>query len=176
MTRQYDQNPPNGEQGQPDWHRPASQHGYPPSSAWGTPMDPQRRSPSSPSQDRDSHPGEAAPRPSYPPRQQVPYRHQYHVPPPPPPPPERHSRRGGPSFVSVTLVSITAVVLLFFVAVCGLAAAYVAIAADLPSPETLRSQAATFVSTRIYDRNGHLLPGRIRRPLSCLLRIRVPIL
>ena len=42
-------------------------------------------------------------------------------------------------------------------AVCGLVAAYAAIAADLPSPEALRSHAATFVSTRIYDRNGHLL-------------------
>jgi 1A family penicillin-binding protein len=36
-------------------------------------------------------------------------------------------------------------------------AAYVAIAADLPSPEALRSRSATFVSTRIYDRNGYLL-------------------
>jgi 1A family penicillin-binding protein len=157
MTREYNQRPPNREQGQSDWYRPASQHDYPPSSEWRTPTDSQRLSPSSPSQDRDTYPEEAAQRPSYPPRQQVPYRHQYHVPPPPPPPPDRRSRRERPSFVSVALISITAVVLLFFVAVCALAAAYVAIAADLPSPEALRAQSATFVSTRIYDRNGHLL-------------------
>jgi 1A family penicillin-binding protein len=40
---------------------------------------------------------------------------------------------------------------------CGLAAGYVAIAADLPSPEALRAQSAGFVSTQIYDRNGRLL-------------------
>jgi 1A family penicillin-binding protein len=49
------------------------------------------------------------------------------------------------------------VVLLFLLVVCGLTAAYVSIAADLPAPDTLRSQAAGFVSTRIYDRNGRLL-------------------
>jgi 1A family penicillin-binding protein len=49
------------------------------------------------------------------------------------------------------------VVLLFLLVICGLTAAYVAIAADLPSPEALKSQAASFVSTRIYDRNGYLL-------------------
>ena len=38
-----------------------------------------------------------------------------------------------------------------------LTAAYAAIAADLPSPRALRAQSASFVSTRIYDRNGHLL-------------------
>jgi 1A family penicillin-binding protein len=86
------------------------------------------------------------------------YRTQYHVPPPPPPPQNRQNRRQeGPSFASVALVSILSVVLLFLVAVCGLAAAYVTIAADLPSPEALRAQSASFVSTRIYDRDGHLL-------------------
>ncbi len=36
-------------------------------------------------------------------------------------------------------------------------ATYAAIATGLPSPETLRTQSAKFLSTRIYDRNGHLL-------------------
>ena len=72
MTREYNQRPPNREQGQSDWYRPASQHDYPPSSEWRTPTDSQRLSPSSPSQDRDTYPEEAAQRPSYPPRQQVP--------------------------------------------------------------------------------------------------------
>jgi 1A family penicillin-binding protein len=86
------------------------------------------------------------------------YRQQYHVPPPPPPPQDRHSRRReGPSFASVALISILSVVLLFLVAICGLAAAYVTIAADLPAPEALRAQSAGFVSTQIYDRDGHLL-------------------
>jgi 1A family penicillin-binding protein len=86
------------------------------------------------------------------------YRQQYHVPPPPPPPQDLHSRRReGPSFASVALISILSVVLLFLIAICGLAAAYVTIAADLPAPEALRAQSAGFVSTQIYDRDGHLL-------------------
>ncbi|MGD8464497.1 MAG: PBP1A family penicillin-binding protein [Anaerolineae bacterium] len=72
----------------------------------------------------------------------------------PPPAPEPQRRR---SFASLFLASILVVVLLFFVVACGLAAAYVAIAADLPSADALRSQSATFVSTKIYDRHGHLL-------------------
>jgi 1A family penicillin-binding protein len=46
---------------------------------------------------------------------------------------------------------------LFLLGVCGLTAIYAAIAADLPAPEALRTQSAQFLSTRIYDRNGHLL-------------------
>jgi 1A family penicillin-binding protein len=49
------------------------------------------------------------------------------------------------------------VVSIFLLGTCGLTAAYAAIASDLPSPEALRSRSATFVSTKIYDRNGHLL-------------------
>ncbi len=66
-------------------------------------------------------------------------------------------RRRGPRFVSLVLVSVIAVVLLFFLVLCGLLAAYAAIAADLPSPEELQVRSASFLSTRIYDRNGHLL-------------------
>ncbi|MGC9335869.1 MAG: transglycosylase domain-containing protein, partial [Anaerolineae bacterium] len=46
---------------------------------------------------------------------------------------------------------------LFVIGLCVVAAAYAAIASDLPSPEALRGQSASFVSTQIYDRNGHLL-------------------
>jgi 1A family penicillin-binding protein len=55
------------------------------------------------------------------------------------------------------LISILSVVLLFLVVVCGLTAVYVAMAAELPPPEELQARSATFVSTRIYDRDGHLL-------------------
>ncbi len=55
------------------------------------------------------------------------------------------------------LISVLSVVLLFLVGICGLAGVYVAMAAELPAPEELQARSATFISTRIYDRNGHLL-------------------
>jgi len=58
---------------------------------------------------------------------------------------------------SLLLIAVLSAVALFFLSMCGLTAAYAAIAADLPSPQALRSRSATFVSTKIYDRNGHLL-------------------
>jgi len=79
------------------------------------------------------------------------------APPPPPPPPDLSGRQDGPSFAAVALIAILSVVLLFLLVACGLVAGYVAIAADLPSAEALRTRAAGFVSTQIYDRNGHLL-------------------
>ncbi len=82
------------------------------------------------------------------------------MPPPPPPSPSagrKTGERGKPTFGTIALVFISAAVLLFLLVVCGLTAGYIAIAADLPSPEALRAQAASFVSTRIYDRNGYLL-------------------
>ena len=89
--------------------------------------------------------------PPSPPLQPPPFR--YHV--PPPPPPKQH--REGPGFATVLLAFIAAIVVAFFMTVCILTAVYAAVAADLPSPDALRGQSATFVSTRIYDRNGHLL-------------------
>jgi 1A family penicillin-binding protein len=84
-------------------------------------------------------------------------RPQYYVPPPPPPrspmpPPPEGPRKGSSFFVSMLVV-----VSLFVIGLCIVAAAYAAIASDLPSPEALRGQSASFVSTQIYDRNGHLL-------------------
>jgi 1A family penicillin-binding protein len=105
-------------------------------------------------------PGAAGGQPSRSPQFQPPPSRQVRVPPPPPPssPPDPKTEgRGKPGFTTIALISISAVVLLFLLVICGLTAAYFAIAADLPSPEALRAQAASFVSTRIYDRNGYLL-------------------
>ena len=87
--------------------------------------------------------------------------------PPPPAPPERRREIG---CVAQALIALLAVVLLLLLLACGALAAYATIAADLPSPDALRGRSATFVSTRIYDRNGHLLyeifdPGGGRRTL-----------
>ena len=46
----------------------------------------------------------------------------------------------------------------------AMAAFDAAIAADLPSAEALRGQSASFVSTQIYDRNGHLLHEIVMDP------------
>ncbi len=50
-----------------------------------------------------------------------------------------------------------AAVLLFFVALAIALLGYARIARNLPSPEELRARSATFLSTKIYDRNGDLL-------------------
>lgn len=87
----------------------------------------------------------------------------------PPQPTQTVRSRGRRSrFASVLLLTVLAMVLLFFLGICGVLAAYAAIATDLPPAETLESRSATFLSTRIYDRNGILLyeildPGGGRR-------------
>jgi 1A family penicillin-binding protein len=83
----------------------------------------------------------------------------YYLPPAPPPePPHRRGRRRqGPGFASMVLISVLSIVLIFLVFICGLTAVYVTIAAELPPPEELQARSAPFVSTRIYDRDGHLL-------------------
>jgi 1A family penicillin-binding protein len=138
MTQKNSKSPPGGRQG---WQ--------------GQPLEGRRPRPG---QERNSSAGWGGPpsRPE-PAQQRPPYSYQYYVPPPPPAADQRLRRREGPSFASVALVSLLVVVLLFLVMACGLAVGYVAIAADLPSPEALRAQSAGFVSTQIYDRNGYLL-------------------
>jgi membrane peptidoglycan carboxypeptidase len=59
--------------------------------------------------------------------------------------------------VSTLLISVLAVLLLVVVVLCGLTGTYAVLAAGLPSPEALRGRSASFMSTQIYDRNGHLL-------------------
>jgi 1A family penicillin-binding protein len=105
---------------------------------------------------------------SHQPLQQPGYPSHYYVPPPPPPPPPPQPRRRG--WGSTVLLSLAAVVGLFLLAICLMAAGYAAIAADLPAPEALQGRSASFMSTRIYDRNGNLLheildPGGGRRIL-----------
>lgn len=65
--------------------------------------------------------------------------------------------RQGMGCVSGALVGTISLLFLFLVGVCAFAVAYAAIASDLPSAEALRAQSAGFVSTQIYDRDGHLL-------------------
>ena len=91
------------------------------------------------------------------PNRQPARRPQYYVPPPPPPRPPAPPPSGGSRKASSALVSILVVASLFVIGLCIVVGAYAAIAADLPSAEALRGQSASFVSTQIYDRNGHLL-------------------
>ena len=54
-------------------------------------------------------------------------------------------------------VASIAAVFLFVVGLAIALLGYVQIARNLPSPEELRARSATFLSTKIYDRNGDLL-------------------
>jgi len=56
-------------------------------------------------------------------------------------------------FTTIALVTVALFFLIFAVAIGG----YVHIARQLPPPDELRGRAATFASTKIYDRNGALL-------------------
>ncbi len=94
--------------------------------------------------------------PAYPSRPRTTRRGTY-VPPPPPPPLPQGRRPRGAGCGSTFLVAALSVAALFALSLCLIVAAYAAIAGDLPSPEALRGRSATFLSTRIYDRNGELL-------------------
>lgn len=52
---------------------------------------------------------------------------------------------------------VVVVVLLFFLALAGAFIGYVAIANQLPPPEELQARQTTFVSSKIFDREGYLL-------------------
>lgn len=54
-------------------------------------------------------------------------------------------------------VAVAVFVGLFFITSCGALAVYASVARDLPSAGELKERAATFNTTRIYDRNGRLL-------------------
>lgn len=78
----------------------------------------------------------------------------------------------GRAFVTSFLATMTLLLVLLAVAMLG----YVYIAINLPAPEELASRSATFVSTKIYDRNGVVLyevfdPHGGRRTLVPLDRI-----
>ena len=54
-------------------------------------------------------------------------------------------------------MAVVAVALLSLLTITAAVAGYLYIASDLPSPEELQSQAFTFASSEIYDRNGNRL-------------------
>ena len=67
----------------------------------------------------------------------------------------QHSRgyRAARTFLGMSAIAVG----LFFLALAVGVAAYARIARNLPAPEELRARSATFLSTKIYDRNGGLL-------------------
>jgi len=83
-----------------------------------------------------------------------------YVPPRPAPPPggtRRGARRWGDILFKAGFVVVVTTVLLFFLAVGAAVVGYVAIASQLPPPEELQTHQTTFVSSKILDREGHLL-------------------
>ena len=53
--------------------------------------------------------------------------------------------------------AVLVVVLIFFLTIAGLGVGYVAVANQLPSPAELQARQTAFVSSKIYDREDHLL-------------------
>ena len=87
-----------------------------------------------------------------------------YVPAPRPQPPGDAQRAGGRrppqrgrTLIRVGFVAVFTLVLVFFLAVGGIVVGYVAIANELPSPRELQTRQTAFVSSKIYDREGHLL-------------------
>ncbi|MBN1179307.1 MAG: PBP1A family penicillin-binding protein [Anaerolineae bacterium] len=74
---------------------------------------------------------------------------------PPPVPPEH--RQNGSCLLKSFFFAALVVVLLFFLVFAGIITGYTLIAAQLPAPEELTSRQTTFVSSKIYDRDGNLL-------------------
>jgi len=52
---------------------------------------------------------------------------------------------------------VVATVVLFFLAFAAVVVGYAVVASQLPSPEELQTRQTAFVSSKIYDREGHLL-------------------
>jgi penicillin-binding protein 1C len=59
--------------------------------------------------------------------------------------------------LKVGFAAVAVMVVTFFIGVAASVVGYVRIANDLPSPRELQSQRTAFVSSKIYDREGHLL-------------------
>ena len=78
-------------------------------------------------------------------------------------PPEGRGRGGvkpsqwGKTLVKAGFAVVVAAVLVFFLAVGTTIVGYVTIANQLPSPGELQTRQTAFVSSKIYDREGHLL-------------------
>lgn len=120
-----------------------------------------RRGPAEPSYDDEPLPPRTAPPPGPRPRPAAPPAEQRLVVPPattrrtPSAGRTATARRGGGG--SAFLIAAVVVVSLLLLGACGLVAGYAAIARTLPPPDDLLSHSASFVSTRIYDRDGQLL-------------------
>lgn len=80
-----------------------------------------------------------------------------YVPPRPTPPPEKAPRQWGRILVRSFFAIVAIAVLLFFLAASASVIGYVYIASQLPSPKELEARQTAFVSSKIYDREGHLL-------------------
>ncbi len=77
--------------------------------------------------------------------------------PPLPKPQTRRQRDWGSCLTRAIVLTIVLGVIGVAVGIAGAAIGYSLIARDLPSPQTLRAEASTFETARIYDRNGRLL-------------------
>ncbi len=73
-------------------------------------------------------------------------------------PPSRNSGRNwGMLLLKAGFITVAVLVVAFFIAVAASVVAYVTIANELPSTAELRTRQTAFVSSKIYDRDGHLL-------------------
>ncbi len=84
------------------------------------------------------------------PRPVPPLRHPSTTPPKPAP---KYSGRGAAILLSITLGGVG----LFFLALLAAVIGYIVLAAQLPSPDELRSRQPNFASSQIYARDGQLL-------------------
>ena len=141
--------------------RPA---GYPPPRPQPAPVPPAQRPGYVPARPVAGRTGPTAPlRPSRPPAR----------------PPQRSGlSQWGTRIVSGCFTVAALLVLVFFLAFAGVAVGYLLIARQLPPPEELQARQTTFVSSKIYDREGNLLyevtdPQGGRRTYEPLERISI---
>ena len=69
----------------------------------------------------------------------------------------RRAPQRGRALLRVGFVAVFTLVLMFFLAAGAIVVGYVAIANQLPSPRELQTRQTVFVSSKIFDREGHLL-------------------
>ncbi len=92
-----------------------------------------------------------------------PQRPGYRPPHPPAPPGEPDQPNGdqerdwGLLLLKAGFITVASLVLVFFLTVAASVVGYVVLADQLPSPTELRERQTAFVSSKIYDREGHLL-------------------
>jgi penicillin-binding protein 1C len=69
----------------------------------------------------------------------------------------RRSRDWGQILIRASFAVVATIVLVFFLAVGGAIVGYIVIAGQLPSPAELQARQTAFVSSKIFDHEGHLL-------------------